>query len=281
MRDYTLTDWAYAALICPICRQKLTREGGTVRCPVGHAYDLSAKGTLNLSPAAGKNHGDDAGMIAARRNFLETGYYAPLSKALSDELAASLPSGETLILDAGCGEGYYTAAVAGRVPKARLIALDLSPEAVKACAAREEARAGRLFPLVAGVYRLPLADGSVDAVISAFSPYAGEEFLRVLRPGGILIRAIPDRRHLFALKEVLYEKPYENEVADFESEGFAFCGVREIKTAFTLKTPSEIADLFHMTPYCYRTPPAGKERLAALSELTVGAEFLLLTYRRA
>ena len=281
MRDYTLFDWAYSALVCPVCRASLARVGGTVRCASGHCFDLSAKGTLNLSPVAGGNHGDDAGMIAARSRFLATGSYAPLSDALSGEIAKRLSVERPLLLDAGCGEGTYTAAVADRLPSSRLIALDISPEAVRECAKREQARAGRLFPLVAGVYRLPLADASVDGVISAFSPYAGEEFIRVLRPGGYLFRAIPDRRHLFALKEVLYDLPYENEVADFEEEGFVFCGAKEIKTVFTLKTPSEIADLFHMTPYCYRTPPAGKERLAALSSLTVGAEFLLLTYRRA
>ena len=281
MRDYTLSDWVYPALRCPKCSSPLIRDGGSVRCAAGHSYDLSAKGTLNLSPAAGKNHGDDAEMIASRRRFLQTGSYAPLSDALSREIAERIGDGSPLILDAGCGEGYYTASVADRLPSSRLIALDISPEAVRECAKREQARAGRLFPLVAGVYRLPLSDGSVDGVISAFSPYAGEEFRRVLRPGGYLFRAIPDRRHLFALKEVLYEEPYENEVAEFEEEGFDFCGAKEIKTVFTLKTPSEIADLFHMTPYGYRTPPAGKERLAALHELTVEAEFLLLTYRRA
>ena len=279
MRDLAKSDWVYSALICPICGAGVSRVGGTARCPSNHSFDLSAKGSLNLSRAAGKNHGDDAGMIEARRRFLSAGYYAPLSDALSDEVKSRLPDGGT-ILDAGCGEGYYTAAVANRLPTARLIALDLSPEAVRACAGRAEAREGRVFPLVAGVYRLPIADESLDGVISAFSPYAGEEFLRVLRPGGYLFRAIPDRRHLFALKEILYDQPYENEVADFESEGFDFCGAREIKTVFTLKTPSEIADLFYMTPYGYRTPPAGKARLAAASELSVGAEFILLTYRK-
>ncbi len=280
MRDYTLSDWVYPALRCPKCSSPLVRDGGSVRCAAGHSYDLSAKGTLNLSPAAGKNHGDDAEMIASRRRFLETGCYAPLASALSDEIAERIGDGSPLLLDAGCGEGYYTAAVSRKLPTARLLGLDLSPEAVRALAGRDEARAGRIFPLVAGVYRLPLADGSVDGVISAFSPYAGEEFRRVLRRGGYLFRAIPDRRHLFALKEVLYDLPYENEVADFEEKGFAFCGAKEIKTVFTLKTPSEIADLLGMTPYAYRTPPAGKERLARLTELTVGAEFLLLTYRR-
>lgn len=279
MRDLSLSDWVYPVLTCPVCGGGLFRDGGSVRCPARHSFDLSSKGTLNLSPAAGSRHGDDAGMIAARRRFLSAGYYAPLSDALADEVGRRLPDGG-ILLDAGCGEGYYTAAVANRLPSARLIGLDLSPEAIRACAGRDEARKGRIFPLTAGVYRLPLSDGSIDGVISAFSPYAGEEFRRVLNRGGYLFRAIPDRRHLFALKEILYDKPYENEVTDFETEGFDFLGVKEVKTTFVLKTPSEIADLFLMTPYSYRTPPAGKARLAALPSLTVRAEFLLLTYRR-
>ncbi|MBO4283130.1 MAG: methyltransferase domain-containing protein [Clostridia bacterium] len=279
MRDLAKSDWVFFALTCPVCGAGVSRVGGTVRCPSNHSFDLSAKGTLNLSRAAGKNHGDDAGMIGARRRFLSAGYYAPLSEALSVEVKNRLPDGG-IILDAGCGEGYYTAAVANRNPGARLIALDLSSEAIRECAGRTEARDGRIFPLVAGVYRLPIRDASLDGLISAFSPYAGEEFLRVLRPGGYLFRAIPDRRHLFALKEILYDQPYENEVADFESEGFEFCGAKEIKTAFTMKTPAEIADLLNMTPYGYRTPPAGKARLAATAELSVEAEFILLTYRR-
>ena len=116
MRDFALYDWAYSALICPVCCSSLARFGGTVRCAAGHAFDLSAKGTLNLSSAAGANHGDDAGMIAARRRFLATGYYAPLSAALSDAIAERLSGDRPLILDAGCGEGTYTAAVADRLP---------------------------------------------------------------------------------------------------------------------------------------------------------------------
>ena len=280
MRDFAKTDWVYPVLTCPVCGEGLFRADGSVKCRLRHSFDLSAKGTLNLSPAAGKNHGDDPGMVGARRRFLSAGHYAPLAAALAGEVALRLP-GSPVILDAGCGEGYYTAAVARALPSAHLIGLDISPEAVKCCAAREEAREGRIFPLVAGVYRMPLSDGSVDGVISAFSPFAGEEFSRVLKPGGTLFRAIPDRRHLFALKEVLYDEPYENEVADFAIDGFEFLGAREVRTAVSLKTPSEISDLLGMTPYAYRTPPKGKERLSALSELVVGAEFLLLTYRRA
>ena len=58
---------------------------------------------------------------------------------------------------------------------------------------------------VAGIYTLPLQDASVDAVVSLFAPICEEEFLRVLKPGGILIAAGAGREHLGALKRVLYD----------------------------------------------------------------------------
>ena len=44
--------------------------------------------------------------------------------------------------------------------------------------------------------------------------FAQEEFLRVLRPGGRLIYAVPGAEHLFQMKAVLYEKPYKNPVQE-------------------------------------------------------------------
>ena len=46
--------------------------------------------------------------MRARRAFLSAGHYAPLMATLA-EVCAALPHDH--IVDAGCGEGYYTAGV--------------------------------------------------------------------------------------------------------------------------------------------------------------------------
>lgn len=73
----------------------------------------SEKGYVNLllsQKSKDKRHGDDTAMITARRDFLDLGYYLPLCEATTDAVLACAKDGDTL-LDLGCGECYYTAAV--------------------------------------------------------------------------------------------------------------------------------------------------------------------------
>ena len=110
---------------CPVCGAPLTRETHVYRCPNRHSYDIAREGYTYLLPPNQKHSaapGDDRSMAAARRDFLSKGYYAPLLNTLCNEiLARSGPA--AAILDACCGEGYYTAGIyqaltaAGRRPR--------------------------------------------------------------------------------------------------------------------------------------------------------------------
>ncbi len=263
--------------ICPVCRAPLALSDSRLSCPAGHSFDVAAKGYTNLLRSSRAAHGDNREMILSRRRFLESGLYRPLAEAL----ARALGGDRRRILDAGCGEGYYTAALAAALPDAALVGIDVSKEAIRAAASREPMRDGRVSLYVAGVYELPFSDGAFDTVLSVFSPFAREEFLRVLEPGGALVSAIPGARHLWEMKQVLYDTPYENEVADYAVEGFEFIGKEEVRGRILLETPAMIADLFTMTPYYYRTPASGRERLAALPSLETEISFEVLRYRRA
>ena len=262
--------------ICPVCRSPLTEGEGCLRCPSGHSFDRAARGYTNLLRSSRAAHGDNREMILSRRRFLESGHYRPLAEAILRALGEE----HRRILDAGCGEGYYTAAVSEGVRGAEIVGIDVSKEAIRAAASRPEVRGGRVTLYVAGVYDLPFADGAFDAVLSIFSPFAREEFLRVLAPGGILVSAIPGARHLWEMKRTLYDTPYENKIDDYPVEGFTFLGKEEVHGRILLETPSMIADLFTMTPYYYRTPAAGRERLAALPSLETEISFEVLRYRK-
>src|SRR5579859_299613 len=67
-------------LTCPICRAPLSESGRTLRCPRGHAYDVTREGYVNL--LARQRPGDTREMLTARRRFLERGHYGALSDAL-------------------------------------------------------------------------------------------------------------------------------------------------------------------------------------------------------
>ena len=100
-------------LTCPVCGGALHREERSLRCGAGHCYDLARQGYVNLlrtNRSKDKRHGDDKRMVAARTAFLDAGYYAPLRDAIA-AAATEYTTGDAGVLDAGCGEGYYTAHV--------------------------------------------------------------------------------------------------------------------------------------------------------------------------
>lgn len=266
---------------CPICGGPLRREAGAYACSAGHGFDLAREGYVNLLPANfrhSKAPGDDKEMARARTRFLDGGWYAPLREHLCrllDRFTGPAPA----LLDAGCGEGWYTAALAEVVAGkgGRTAGVDLSRPAVKKAARRcPEAEIA-----VASVYRLPLADACADAVVNCFSPLAAGEFRRVLRPGGCFLYVVPGPRHLWELKQVLYDHPYENPVKEETYPGFRCLGQAPVETSFSLPDAQSIRDLFCMTPYYWKTPKAGAARLAALDTLTVTAQFHIHCFLRA
>ncbi len=271
-------------LRCPLCAAALEREGGAMRCPSGHSFDLAREGYVNLLPAnrkRSKDPGDDRDMVAARSSFLEKGYYLPLREALERlaiRLTEYIPA--PAVVDSGCGEGWYTAGIhralteAGRAP--RTAGVDLSKYALR--------RAARRLPqgefAAASVYRLPLGDASADLLLDVFSPLAAAEFARVVRPGGWFLYVVPSARHLWQMKEILYPQPYENPVKVEDYPGFAYQGVTEIRETITLNGRADIMALFGMTPYAWKTPKEGVARLEGLDTLATEIGFDIHCYRR-
>ena len=184
------------------------------------------------------------------------------------------------MLDSGCGEGYYTAAIyralcgAGKSP--RVAGTDISKFILRLAAKREHA----LELAVASSYRLPVADGSIDLLLNCFSPLAIEEFRRVLRPEGHFLYVVPSAMHLWEMKQVLYDHPYPNEVKETPYEGFAYAEIRHVEDRIRVLGQEDIHALFQMTPYYWKTPKSGCQRLAALEELAVTISFDIHVFRR-
>ncbi len=266
--------------VCPKCKGKLNIDSrsAAAKCDLGHSYDKSRFGYYNfLLGVSGGTHGDNKEMILARREFLSRGFYHPLASSVA-KMCESVISDNAVVLDVGCGEGYYTSVIREKCKQklAYMCAFDISKDAMRETAKKKCADEYA----VASAYHIPVADGSVDAVINTFSPLAREEVHRALKRGGHFIMAIPAEEHLFGLKSAIYDTPYKNEVADTELEGFSLVSKTELRYPLILNTGADIRALFMMTPYAYRTSAAGRERVLALDKLKTDAHFLILTYRK-
>ena len=269
--------WYSQLLRCPVCKGHMLREGSSLFCDGArrHCFDLAKEGYVNLASSKAAGGGDDSALIRARTAFLSGGHYAPFADRVCALLREHVGSGT--VIDAGCGEGYYACRMAES--GFRVLGLDLSKNGIKhAAKAAAHANAEALFA-VAGIFDLPVQDSSADAVVSLFAPVCEEEFLRVLKPGGILLLAGAGPDHLFSLKKVLYDTPYQN-----EPRADAPIQMKEIaaeRLAFDMELDaSALQSLFAMTPYFYRTPESGRARLAATDLLTVGAEIDITLYQK-
>jgi SAM-dependent methyltransferase len=150
--------------------------------------------------AAGTLSGEHAGVQAVAQAF---GYSAEELASLPAEANmglscgnptafASLRPGE-VVVDLGCGGGLDVLLAAGKVgPTGRIVGIDMTPEMLeraRANAAKQGAANVEFHQ--ATIDRLPLADASVDCVISNCvinlapdKPAVFREIARVLKPGG-------------------------------------------------------------------------------------------------
>ena len=256
--------------LCPNCRSKLFVLPSSVRCLKGHSFDISKQGYVNLllDNSQNKRHGDDKLMVKARTDFLNKGYYEPLRNALCEIIG----NGHK-VLDSGCGEGYYTEAIA---KNNEVCGIDISKDALKVAAKR----CFNVPFAVASIGDIPLENSSRDVIVNVFAPDSPDEFNRVLCENGRLITVVPMERHLYSLKSAIYDEPYLNPAVEFDRKGYELLVKRELKYSITLGCNKDIVSLFKMTPYYYKTGKSDQEKLTKLNTLTTEIEFCVLEYKK-
>lgn len=301
--------------ICPICQSPLQPAADTWRCDGSllpkqtcHPFDVARQGYVNLLPVQqkkSKNPGDSQDSISARQRFLAAGYYQPLQNLVCQQMASLLTQDKTATnddeydkndtpeirwLDIGCGEGYYTQAMAQigtEVSRGidELIAADISKPALielaKASKAanrlwyqqdveevKDSIKTAAIYPLVTSAAHLPLSAHSMTGISSIFSPILPEAFANVLQEGGYLVIAKPDMGHLATVREALFDSVREHDSDKFLptlAPYFTLADTHHISSNLSLSAEA-LADLLTMTPYAYRARAESRQALLVSAE---------------
>ena len=185
-------------LLCPVreCHLPLVRRDRVLQCSRSHSFDISRSGYINLlqpQERRSKHPGDNAIAVAARRRLHDRGVTEPLLRSIAEFVSVS---GSDVVLDAGCGDGFYLGSMA-RQTGFDGHGIDISIRAVEAAARR--------YPecewIVANADRfVPYANSSFSKVLSITARMNPVEFRRVLQYDGRLLVAIPAPEDLIELR---------------------------------------------------------------------------------
>ncbi|MGB0361210.1 MAG: putative RNA methyltransferase [Endozoicomonas sp.] len=268
-------------LLCPVCQELLSNTSAGVSCDSNHQFDRARQGYLNLLPSnkkKSKRPGDDGDMVEARARFLDKGYYLPVVQSLVNLINGfALPAVQ--VLDAGCGEGYYTADIQKSVHNSDVCGVDISKPAILSASRRSK----DIDWLVASVSELPLMDDQFDVIISVFSRTDWLEFLRVLKPGGHILMVTPGQHHLMALRQLIYQDvrfyPEDKWLHDLP-ENLSLVGTQSIHELMVLSGGGTIMDLLTMTPHYWHVKPEQKTRLEQMDTLECELEIRIAVIKR-
>ena len=262
------------AFACPICQENLTLVESSLKCNNRHSFDLAKFGYVNLAPQIKQSANYDKENFQNRQQILEAGFYQAILDAVSDLLASSKTT--KIILDIGCGEGFYSRKLQERHPDKTLYAFDISKDSVQIAANSEPNWAVNWF--VGDLARLPIKDASMDILLDIFSPANYGEFRRVLSKDGILIKVIPTENHLKEIRQKVQDqltnKDYSNQdIKNHFQEHFTILSSQTVSLTKPI-TADQLQALLSMTPLLFHVDQT-KIDWSQLTEITIEAEILV------
>ena len=233
-------------LKCPICGKSFSKNGNSVLCKMGHCYDISKMGYINFSHNR-KERVYNKNLFKNRTDIFEMGVFDPVIRKINYMLECMHIPQETVLIDAGCGEGFYTRNITFEGCK-QSIGFDLSKDAIQYASKKDE----NAFYMVADLANIPLKDNIAGVILDVFTPANYKEFKRILNTEGILVKVVPKEKYLIELRELaapfLVNKQYDSGgVEDYTEKNVDIILKERVNYKIEI-TPEEAIKIAQMTP---------------------------------
>lgn len=255
---------------CPHCSAPLQQSASVWTCINQHSFDIAKEGYVNLLvPTKGQSKvaGDSAEMIQARRAIHEAGLYQPLAATLSDIICEHIHK-PTNVLDIGSGEGYYSRYFQEQIPTHKYYGIDISKTAIRTASKQNST----IQYAVASAFRMPVESGSVGLATRIFAPSDDAELLRVLSNEGQYLEVGPAPRHLWELREALYDAPTPHAPHRVALVGFDLVQQGQCHYPFDLRN-NQLQQLIAATPFAHKGHREKRAALLQRDQLTVTMAF--------
>jgi 23S rRNA (guanine745-N1)-methyltransferase len=271
---------------CPLDELPLEVGARTLTCANGHSFDVSAQGYVNLLPVqfkASRSPGDSKPMVDARRRVLDAGLFDPLADAVAEVVGEHMAGGgrDALLVDAGCGEGFYTARLARALPgpSPTVLGIDISKWAVTAAAKRHR----HIAWAVASNRRIPVRRGSAAMITSLFGFETWEAWAALQSSGQRVTVVDAGPLHLIELREIIYESVRIHDAPPNDSalsSGYSLIAESGVRFGVGADGGGILADILEMTPHGHKSTAAAHAAVHSLDRLKLTIDALIRVYRR-
>ncbi len=263
---------------CPLCDKILSQpdQSKFLRCENNHQFDQAKQGYFNLLPVQrkkSKEPGDSKEMITARQDFLAADYYQPLAREISQRLSTHFSDNSFNLLDLGCGEGYYSRQIKKQLHNMCHYGIDISKAAIIKAAQQDKEG----YYSVASSDKIPLQKNSIDVVLKVYAPANDQELLRVCKDTAILMTVTPGPRHLWQLREFIYDDVRAHDTQDTQFSGFERVSSEQFTFNICPSTKHRDA-LLQMTPFAWKANEKQTLAIHQSDDLNIELDFVINIY---
>ncbi len=253
---------------CPICQQgiEISNEG-KMSCLSNHTFDVAKQGYVYmLNRPIQSMYGKE--LFESRHTVIQAGIYDRLQAAIAREITVEQP----VILDTGCGEGSHLHRICEQLDRPVGVGIDISKEGVIAAAKYNPEQ----LWCVGDLANSPFNEQSFDAILNILSPANYDEFKRLLKRGGKVIKVVPQENYLKELRKQAFanseKETYTNaETVERFKASFANAEVKRITYTVPLEAHL-VQNLLEMTPMGWHIND--KESIQ-LQEITIDLDLLI------
>lgn len=252
--------------ICPKCRKEAIISDISLVCQNNHRYDFSKKGYIHLINNY-KSTKYSENLFISREYIFNNGYYNHILEKIKYYLEKYSAD---IVLDIGCGEGYYINKLKKIFPRKYFYGIDNSKEAVELAVKKDKVNPYMLVNLST----LPFKDNSISCILNILTPANYREFSRVLKKDGYIIKVIPTKNYLKEIRDLIDKSVYSNTDTTDLLEKYMEVVERDIVSEKFLLDKKDAKNILNMTPLMF-SEKITEDMIAKLKQITIELEIIV------